>query len=148
MTFSHLLCCCYFACKNVKYLIKHNSQLDWFIKTLQILTSLKLIKVTVEVEVSYHLGNYVVVLPQKIFDGRHWSTGNTGHQDVIWSVTSPIRGCDPYQSIQYSICVSTEQGNMQFFTPYKIYFHLPTLNALGISIHFFTRLKREDSECS
>ena len=48
MFFAHHICCCFFVPNIVNYFIKQNSQLDKFLETLQILTSLLLIEVTVD----------------------------------------------------------------------------------------------------
>ena len=45
----------------------------------------------------------------KIIDGQPGAAVNTGHQDVIWHFTSPIRGCDKYQPVQSSIFLSIEK---------------------------------------
>ena len=45
-----------------------------------------------------------------------WAVGNTCHKDAICCVTSPIRGCEPYQSFQSSIFVSTEEESIKLFS--------------------------------
>ena len=100
---------------------------------------------TVEEEVSSYLGYCVVSFRLKITDRRPQYAGDIFHPDVIWYVTSPISGCQPYQSVQSSIFVSTEEEHIQLFPAYKFYFHLPIVIASGISINFFTRFTRIDT---
>ena len=45
--------------------------------------------------------------------------GNTVLFHVILSVTSPIIGCHPYQSVQYSTFLSTKEEPIDFFPAYS-----------------------------
>ena len=97
---------------------------------------------TVEEEVSYHLGYYVVNFRLKITDVWPRGAGNTGHQDVSWSVTSQIRGCEPYQSVQSLIFVSTEEEPIQFFPCLLFLFSSTNIDCIRHINKFFTRFTR------
>ena len=55
---------------------------------------------------------------------------------MIRSVTTPISGFQPYQSLNLLIVYPLKRNLFSWFPDYKFYFHLPIDIASGISIHF------------
>ena len=55
---------------------------------------------------------------------RTQSAGNTVHQDLIWSVTSPIPGCQPNQPVHSSLFSSTEEEPIKLFSCLRLHFFI------------------------
>ena len=98
---------------------------------------------TVEEEFFSHLAYYVVAFCLKITDGQPQSARNTVLQRVIWSVTTWIIGCHPYQSFNIQHLYPQNRNLFSFFPAHKFYFNLPIVISSGISIHFYTRFTRK-----
>ena len=69
-----------------------------------------------------HSYYYVVVFHLKINDVQPQGAGNTVIQNVIWSVTTPIVRCHPYQSVQSSKFVSTKEETFLLFFCLQVIF--------------------------
>ena len=77
---------------------------------------------TIEEEVSSHLFYYVVDFVWNV-DSRPRAMGNSGHQYVIWSVTSPIPGYQPNQSVQSSLFEAMVEETIKLFSCLQLHFY-------------------------
>ena len=62
---------------------------------------------------------------------------------MIWSITSPINGCQPYQSVQSSIILSTEEEPIQLFPYQQVLFwstNSDFIRHMNTFLNIFTRI--------